>query len=133
MNKERIKSELDQLQGRQEAALVIGDNGHPYVLYTNVLVTSSLAGIPRQSNVIVPVPPGYPADAIDLAGLPLDSPLLRRVKGQPNGGIVTVNSIAYQIFSYHPHGNAGGGAWDQTRHGFHTYFDWLLTWLACLA
>ena len=35
----------------------------------------------------------------------------------------------WQLASYHPHQNGGGGPWDQLRHGFHTYLDHILSWL----
>jgi hypothetical protein len=80
--------------------------------------------------VVVPVPPGYPGSLIDLAGLQVGSPFLPRVKGgQNNQGIVAADGRQWQFASYHPHNGGGGPAWDQMRHGFHTYLDQLIAWL----
>ena len=103
------------------------------VLYADVPTAGATFGLPRVTSVVVPVPDGYPAALIDLAGLPIDSPLLPRVKGGPNPqGVIEVDGIRYQLASYHPHTNGGGPPWDPQRHGFHTYFDHLLSWLSHL-
>jgi hypothetical protein len=43
-----------------------------------------------------------------------------------------VDGRQWQLASYHPHQNGGGPPWDQMRHGFHTYLDHLIAWLAKL-
>ncbi len=87
-------------------------------------------GLPPTTDVIVPVPGGYPAGLIDLAGLPVGSPFLPRVKGgQSNQGIIDLGGRRWQLASYHPHNGGGGPPWDQMRHGFHTYLDHLIAWL----
>jgi hypothetical protein len=130
---ERIRRELAQLAaGGQHAEFFPG--AREVVLYRDVPVTTALAGMPRHTDVVVPVPSGYPAGMIDLAGLPVGSPLLPRVAGGPNNqGIITVDDREFQLASYHPHNNGGGPPWDQTKHGFHTYFDQILAWLAKFA
>ena len=129
MSRDRILRELAVLrEGNQIAQLATADR--EYVLYREVPTAGARFSLPPVTDVIVPVPSGYPAAPIDLAGLPVGSPLLERVKGGRNiQGIVQVDGRAWQLASYHPHNNGGGGPWDQLRHGFHTYLDHLLSWL----
>jgi hypothetical protein len=129
MSRERILLELAILQeGNQLAELV--SNGRDFVIYRNVPTAGARFGLPESTDVIVPVPSGYPASHIDLAGLPAGSPLLPRTPGgQNNQGIVQAAGANWQLASYHPHNGGGGPPWDQMRHGFHTYLDHLLSWL----
>lgn len=129
MNPERIDRELARLRaGHQVAELIAGLR--PVVLYRSVPTDGARLGLPDITDVVVPVPPGYPAAPIDLAGLPVGSPLLPRLKGgQNNQGIVTADGREWQLASYHPHNGGGGPPWDQTRHGFDTYLDHLIAWL----
>jgi hypothetical protein len=130
---ERIRRELAQLAaGGQLAQFIAGPRD--VILYREVPVSTRVNGLPTHTDVIVPVPAGYPASMIDLAGLPVGSPLLPRVAGGSNNqGIITVEDRQFQLASYHPHNNGGGPPWDQTKHGFHTYFDHILAWLAKVA
>ena len=132
MSRERILRELAVLnEGGQVAELVT--NGRDYVIYRDVPTDGARLGLPSVSDVIVPVPAGYPGPPIDLAGLPQGSALLPRTKGgQNNQGIVQAAGGTWQLASYHPHANGGGPPWDQTKHGFHTYFDHIISWLARL-
>lgn len=132
MSRERVLRELALLQeGNQMAELV--SNGREFVLYRNVPTGGARLSLPEVTDVIVPVPPGYPASPIDLAGLPEGSPLLPRTKGGQNSqGVVEVAGMHWQLASYHPHSNGGGPPWDQMQHGFHTYFDHLISWLESL-
>jgi hypothetical protein len=129
MNSERIERELMLLRdGGQVAELILGERC--VVLYREVPTAGARLGLPVTSDVVVPVPSGYPAGMIDLAGLPLGSPLLIRVKGGQNSqGTLNVDGRQWQLASYHPHNGGGGPPWDQTRHGFHTYLDHLIAWL----
>jgi hypothetical protein len=129
MNRERIELELGQLrEGNLLAELVLDPRA--LVVYHDVPTGGAKLGLPTTTDVIVPVPGGYPASLIDLAGLPVGSPLLPRLKGgQNNQGIVTAVGRQWQLASYHPHNGGGGPAWDQMRHGFHTYVDQLIAWL----
>jgi len=129
MSRERILRELQVLLvGGQVAELV--SNGREFVIYRDVPTGGARLSLPSATDVIVPVPSGYPASPIDGAGLSVDSPFLPKVKGGPNSqGIVAVEGINWQLASYHPHGNGGGPPWDQVKHGFHTYFDHLISWL----
>jgi hypothetical protein len=128
-SQERIERELALLKaGEQRTELFI--EGRPMVLYRAVPTAGPTIGLPDSSDVVVPVPEGYPGAMIDLAGLPVGSPFLPLVKGGGNNqGIVVVEGRQWQLASYHPHNNGGGPPWDQTRFGFHTYLDHLIAWL----
>lgn len=130
MSFERIERELAILLAGGQVAELITTNGRTLVLYRNVPTAGARVGLPEVADVVVPVPPGYPAALIDLAGLPVGSPFLPRVKGgQNNQGILDADGRQWQLASYHPHNGGGGPPWDQTRHGFHTYMDHLIAWL----
>jgi hypothetical protein len=133
MSRERIERELALLrEGEQVAEMV--SNGRDFIIYRAVPTAGARLGLPESSDVIVPVPSGYPASLIDLAGLPLGSPFLSRVKGGQNSqGVVEVGGAKWQLTSYHPHNGGGGPPWDQMRHGFHTYIDHLIAWLGNLS
>jgi hypothetical protein len=129
MNRERIERELGRLrEGGLVAELFL--EPRPLVLYRTVPTDGARLGLPDFTDVIVPVPEGYAASLIDLAGLPDSSPFLPRVKGgQNNQGTLTVDNRTWQLASYHPHNGGGGPPWDQIRHGFHTYVDQIIAWL----
>jgi hypothetical protein len=129
MNHERVERELKLLaDGGQVAQLVA--NGEALVLYRDVPTDGAKYGLPSTTDVVVPVPSGYPAAAIDLAGLPVGSLLLPRLKGGGNvQRTVLADGRQWQVASYHPHNGGGGPPWDQMKHGFHTYLDHLIAWL----
>lgn len=81
------------------------------------------------TDVLVPVPSGYPGSEIDWAYLPEDSSLIGKVKGSPQEPRITALGRVWRQISYHPHRNGGGPAWNPARHGFHTYLGELLSWL----
>jgi hypothetical protein len=80
------------------------------------------------TDVLVPVPGGYPGQFLDWACLPHGSPLVGKVPGA-NQGNVTAFGKNWTRISYHPHTGGGGPAWNKDLHGFHTYIDELLAWL----
>jgi hypothetical protein len=82
------------------------------------------------TDVLVPVPNGYAGSMIDYAYLPEGSPLRGKVKGQPEEVWIQADGRRWFRVSYHPHANGGGPPWDSSKHGFHTYVDEILTWLA---
>ena len=129
MSWERIEQELALLrEGGQLADLFT--EGRAVVVYRQVPTGGLAIGLPPTEDVVVPVPPGYPANMIDLAGLPMGSPFLGRARGsQNNQGAILVAGRQWQLASYHPHNGGGGPPWDQMRHGFHTYLDQLIAWL----
>jgi hypothetical protein len=132
MSRERINRELAILHdGGCLAELLL--EPRELVVYRDVPTDGGRIGLPSKTDVIVPVPSGYPASMIDLAGLPAGSPFLPRVKGgQNNQGVITTQDQQWQLASYHPHNGGGGPPWDQMRHGFHTYLDQLIAWLHIL-
>lgn len=129
---ERIERELATLrEGGQAATLIAAPRA--CVLYHSVPSSGGSLGLPAETDVIVPVPGGYPASRIDLAGLPAGSPLLPRVAGGCNSqGMLELDGRRWQLASYHPYSGADGTGWNQMVHGFHTYFDHVLAWLAKL-
>jgi len=128
VNRERIERELTRLrEGGQQAELLL--DGRPVVLYRAVLTGGARLNLPLSTDVVVPVPDGYPAAMIDLAALPVGSPFLTRARGNPNQGILTADGRQWQLVSYHPHNGGGAPAWDPSKHGFDTYYGELLTWL----
>jgi hypothetical protein len=129
MSRERIEREVAILQnGGQRVDLVDGNS--LIVIYRDVPTGGDRFGLPLATDVVVPAPPGYPAAMIDLAGLPIGSPFLARVKGGHNvQGNLEADGRHWQLASYHPHRNGGGPPWNQMRHGFHTYLDHLIAWL----
>lgn len=130
MSSERIERELAILLTGGQVAELITASGRTLVLYRNLPTAGAKFGLPEVTDVVVPVPPGYPAALIDLAGLPVGSPFLPRLKGgQNNQGILDADGRQWQLASYHPHNGGGGPPWDQTHHGFHTYIDHLIAWL----
>lgn len=130
--RQRIERELAILKDGGLSAELVGE-GRTHVLYHNVPTAGDGTNLPGEADIMVPVPAGYPATAIDLAGLPTDSPLLARVMGGANiQGVVHMNGREFKLASYHPHGNGGGPPWDPRKHGFHTYLDHLIAWVGKL-
>lgn len=129
--RERILVELARLAEAGQSASLI-DGSETVVLYRDVPTAGGKRGLPTLTDVVVPCPEGYPC-LIDLAGLPLDSPLNQLVKGGANcQRVVLADGRQWALASYHPHGNGGGPPWDSTRHGYDTYFSEILSWLARL-
>lgn len=83
----------------------------------------------QSTDVLVPIPGGYPAQPLDWAYLPQGSPLLNRVVGSPQSHTINALGRSWQQVSYHPHNGGGAPAWNINKHGFHTYVDELLTWV----
>ena len=80
------------------------------------------------TDVLVSIPSGYPGGMIDGAHLPVGSPLIGRVVGNPQGQITAMDQV-WQLISYHPHNGGGAPAWNPTKHGFHTYIGEIMSWL----
>lgn len=119
---DRIENEIQLLQESGQAVELVRTPS-PFVIYKNVRIRGSL-----KTDIIVPVPNGYPAAMIDRAGLPAGSPYINQVKGSPQE-IVQVAGSNWQLISYHPHAGGGGLPWDPVIHGFHTYLSEVLAWL----
>jgi hypothetical protein len=82
-----------------------------------------------ETDVLVAVPHCYPGVMLDGAYLPVGSPLLGRVEGAPQGATIQALGRNWQLVSYHPHNGGGGPAWNKDRHGFHTYYTEILSWI----
>ncbi len=89
------------------------------------------AGYPHinETDVLVTVPAAYPGVMLDGAYLPVGSPLLGRVEGAPQGATIQALGRNWQLVSYHPHNGGGGPAWNKDRHGLHTYYTEVLSWI----
>jgi hypothetical protein len=124
--RQRIEAELQKL--RESGQTVTFIDSPPSVIYHGLPCTGDSAPV-QNTDVLVQVPSGYAGNPLDYAFLPEGSPLIGRVKGAPQHTINSNGRVWRQI-SYHPHGNGGGPAWNPNIHGFHTYLDELLTWLA---
>lgn len=82
-----------------------------------------------ETDVLVLLPSAYPGVMLDGAYLPSGSPLLGRVEGSPQGNTVQALGRSWQLVSYHPHNGGGGPAWNKDRHGLHTYYTEILSWI----
>lgn len=123
---DRVQREIDQLcDSGQDVTLV--REPQPVVIYRALRTRPGYAI--ATTDVLVPVPGGYPGQFLDWAYLPDDSPLIGKVKGSPQDPRISVDGRVWRQISYHPHGNGGGPPWNPARHGFHTYLGELLSWL----
>jgi len=121
-----VKRELDDLcSGGQKMTLC--DAPANAVVYHDL--RARRGGEVSTTDVLVPIPGGYPGQMIDLAFLPEDSPLIGKVKGQPEGTRITALGRTWRQISYHPHNGGGAPAWNPAIHGFHTYLGELISWL----
>jgi hypothetical protein len=100
----------------------------PCAIYHRV---STRKGYPHQNetDVLVAIPSAYPGVMLDGAYLPSGSPLLGRVEGSPQGNSIQALGRSWQLVSYHPHNGGGGPAWNKDRHGLHTYYTEILSWI----
>lgn len=122
----RIERELDQIRVGGQLVTFLTEP-QPCVIYRGLRTRPGYPVV--SSDVLVPVPSGYPGSEIDWAYLPENSPLIGKVKGSPQEPRINAAGIAWRQISYHPHRNGGAPAWNPARHGFHTYLGELLSWL----
>lgn len=123
----RIEFELTKLRGNgAEATFVSAPTG--LVIYRGIRTANGYPHL-TETDVLVLVPSAYPGSMLDGAYLPQGSPLLNRVAGSPQGVTVQADGRAWQLVSYHPHNGGGGPVWNPNRHGFHTYYTEILTWI----
>jgi hypothetical protein len=121
----RVERELGKLrEGGTKITLVTSPI--PAVVFHEVPTRSG--DTPSTTDVLVSIPNGYPGGMIDGAHLPVGSPLIGRVVGNPQGQITALDQV-WQLISYHPHNGGGAPAWNPMNHGFHTYYGELLSWL----
>ena len=120
----RIDRELDSLRANGVKVTLLTEPA-PAVIYHEVPTRPGCS--PPTSDVLVKVPGGYPAAFLDNAFLPDGSPLQGRVPG----GVQHTETFGDRVWrqvSIHPH-SGNGVAWNKDRHGFHTYYDEILSWL----
>ncbi len=123
----RIERELDILRAGRAAVTFLAGPPAAVVYHDLPVRAGNRAGV-ASTDVLVLVPGGYPAQALDGAFLPQGSRLLGQVPGVPQHAIVA-GGRTWTHVSYHPHNGGGGPAWNKDRLGFHTYVDELLAWL----
>jgi hypothetical protein len=121
----RIERELNILRSNG-AKVTFAAEGSPAVIYHDLPVRPGHSV--GTTDVLVPVPGGYPGQFLDWAFLPVGSPLIGKVPGATQGSAQALGKPWVQI-SYHPHNGGGGPPWNKDVHGFHTYIDELLSWL----
>lgn len=125
---QRIRAELQLLSEKGiQAELVRGNQD--FVLYRSIETSGKALILPERTDVLVPVPAGYPASMIDMPALPKDSPLITRVIGSNIQGEHLVNGILWGLCSYHPYNGGGGPPWNPMMHGFHDYYNHIYFWL----
>jgi hypothetical protein len=123
---DRVEQEVERMRlSGQQVSLV--NSSEAAVVY-HALRTNPGSAV-AVTDILVPVPAGYPGQMIDWAYLPDDSPLIGRVKGSPQDHRMTALGRSWRRISYHPHNGGGGPAWNPALHGFHTYAGELLSWL----
>jgi hypothetical protein len=127
----RIQDELRRLMnGSQIEASLVKKGSLYFVLYRGILTAGKEGVLPVQTDVLVPVPPGYPTGMIDMPALPADSPLTAHVVGGNNPqATIEVEGVIWKVLSYHPYTNGGGPPWNAMKHGFHDYYNHLYVWL----
>ncbi|HZH98578.1 MAG TPA: E2/UBC family protein [Fimbriimonadaceae bacterium] len=120
----RIQRELHILRaGGQQVDLITSDWN--CVIYRAVPTKFDVGVV----DVAVPIPSGYPGSLIDLAAIPDSAPFLAKLPGGINPqGTHIAEGKSWTLASYHPY-QWSDNQWDQTKHGFHTYYDQILSWL----
>jgi len=121
----RVQREVELLR-ESGASVTIVETPIPSIVYHGL--KTSLGCEPAQTDVLVPIPSGYPNE-IDWAYLPLTSPLIGRVQGSPQDHRIEALGTTWRQISYHPHRGGGGPPFNSTKHGFHTYVSEVLSWL----
>ena len=121
----RVERELDKLREGGARVTLVTSPVSAVIFYD---VPTRPGDTPSKTDVLVSIPSGYPGGMIDGAHLPVGSSLIRRVAGEPQGQVTALDQV-WQLISYHPHNGGGAPAWNPTKHGFHTYYGELLSWL----
>ncbi len=120
----RVERELAVLRAGG-AAVTLLSGPIAAVIYHDV---PAREGLPvTKTDVLVKLPGGYPGTFLDNAYLPAGSPLLGKVPGAVQGG-ENIGDQSWRLISIHPH-HPNGTAWNKDRHGLHTYYDEILSWL----
>lgn len=123
---ERVEREVAALTASGQKMTVVSKPVSAVIYHA--LRTKSAAPVPT-TDVLVRIPAAYPGQMLDGAYLPVQSPLIGRVKGSPQGDVLEADGRRWQLISYHPHKGGGGPPWNPGVHGVHTYITELLSWL----
>lgn len=122
---DRIQNEVEKLmEGGQEVKFL--SSPYPCLIYKKVISPNKT--LLKHTDVLVPIPNGYPASMIDRLAVPEGSPLIGKCKGAPQE-VITVDGVQWRLISYHPYTNGGAGPWQPSNNGFHTYLGEILSWL----
>lgn len=123
--KNRIDRELAALRAGG-ARVTLVTEPQAAVIYHDVPIEKS--NVTTTTDVLVPIPPGYPAGIPDNAFLPEGSPLINSTVGAVQE-VQEFKGKRWQKKSVHPYQGANGVPWDANIHGFHTYHSEILCWL----
>lgn len=117
----RVERELQLLrEGGAKVTLLQGENAAIYHAVP--------AGDGSETDVLVTIPPSYPARMLDNAYLPEGSPLLKTAPGAEQD-VAEFGGRKWRKKSVHPHTGKSNTPWDQNVHGLHTYYGEILSWL----
>jgi hypothetical protein len=120
---ERLEREVAALRDRGANVTVIG-SPPVAIIYHDVPVRSGFKV--TSTDVLVRVPSGYPGGIIDNAFLPAESPLLSCTPGAEQH-VESFGGRSWKQKSIHPY--TGNVPWNKDRHGFHTYYAEMVSWL----
>ena len=129
--KERTDREISVLKSNGAEVEVITAPVNA-VLYRNMPTRGGCPHL-QSTDVLVAIPTGYPGVMLDGAYLPEGSPLLGKVAGQPKQGTIQADGRTWELVSYHPHNGGGGAPWNPSRHGIHSYYTEILSWIQAAA
>ena len=129
--KERTDREVSALKTNGAEVEVITSPVNA-VIYRNMPTRAGYPHLPS-TDVLVAIPTGYPGVMLDGAYLPEGSPLLGKVVGAPKQGNIQVGGRTWELVSYHPHNGGGGAPWNPSRHGIHSYYSEVLSWIQAAA
>ena len=123
----RIDRELTML--RENGALVdFVTSPQPAVIYRQVPTRPGYSAV-TETDVLVVIPSSFPGAFLDGAYLPQNSPLLGKVEGAPAQGFLQADGRTWELVSYHPHNGGGAPPWNPNRHGVHSYYSEVLSWI----
>ena len=100
----------------------------PGVIYRDIPTRDGYTLL-EKTDVFVAIPNAFPGVMLDGAYLPTGSPLLGKVAGAPNQAQLQADGKTWELVSYHPHNGGGGPAWNPNRHGVHSYYSELISWI----
>jgi hypothetical protein len=124
---ERLEKELAILRGNGVSVDLV-TSPQPSVIYRDIPTRKGYPHL-EKTDVLVVIPTAYPGVMLDGAYLPASSPLLGKVAGQTNQARLETNGQSWDLVSYHPHNGGGAPPWNPNRHGVHSYYSELISWI----